>query len=360
MTEARASHPYHMYEAIRAQPATVERALRQARAERAAEMMARRPRLLFAGIGTSLHAAMVAGQFLRHLTEGNLRVEVGQSFELAKYPCALGPDDALCIITHTGTTQANVELLRQANVARALTIALCGENCGEGMRQAEVLLTTCEQESSFTYTKSYTAALAVLAQLCIGIAERRGYAAAGARGELSRIPELISQAMETEAGAREIAVQMGAFERIAVFGAGPNWATACEAALKIKESSYRAAEGFETEQILHGPFSSMDSRTALVGLFAGGKGDERGKMVLGAGRELEMLRIAIGDAESCGDAEGARALLVPGVAEWLSPLVQVVPLQWLAYHLAMERGSNPDTGRMEQPAHARAQGHYKY
>jgi glucosamine--fructose-6-phosphate aminotransferase (isomerizing) len=360
MPETRTAHPFHMYDAIRSQATIVERTLQRTQASRAADGMARHPRLLFVGIGTSLHAAMVASHFLRHLTAGNVCAEVEQSFELANYPLALGPDDAVCIITHTGTTQANFDVLQAAKAARAFTVAICGENCGAGMRQADVLLITCEQEASFTYTKSYTASLAVLALLALGIAERRGFPNAAPRAELDRVPELMAQSLATEGEAQNIAQQMAAHDRIALFGAGPNWATATEAALKIKESSYLVAEGFETEQLLHGPFSSLDSRTALVGLLAAGKGDDREMIILRAAGKLGMFRVAVVTPNAREGAEASHFIQVPQVSEWLSPLVHVIPLQWPAYFLAISRATNPDTGRMDQPAHARSQKHYKY
>ena len=91
----------------------------------------------------------------------------------------------------------------------------------------------------------------------------------GARAELEKVPSLMSGAMKLEGQARDIASKVAVRQRLVFFGAGTCWATACEAALKFKETSYISAEGFETEEILHGPFSEIDSRGTIVGMLTG-------------------------------------------------------------------------------------------
>src|SRR5208282_4553341 len=101
------------------------------------------------------------------------------------------------------------------------------------------------------------------------------------------------QALALEPKVRELAKQVAAFSRIDIFGSGAGWTTASEAALKIKEACYIAAEGFETEEILHGPFSETDSRAALIGLLTGCETDNRARQILRAASELKMVRAAI-------------------------------------------------------------------
>jgi glucosamine--fructose-6-phosphate aminotransferase (isomerizing) len=221
------------------------------------------------------------------------------------------------------------------------------------------VITTCEQEVCFAYTKSYSTALAALALLAIGIAEQRGARTGAARAELACLPSLIRQALASESPVREIAKHAPRHERLVLFGAGPNWATACEGALKVKETSYVAAEGTENEQILHGPFSEIDSRTVLVALLAGGSADERARTVLRAAGEVSALRAAFSIPAANHDVAAEYVVDVPAVEEWLSPLVLLIPVQWLTYFIALERGINPDTGRQDQSRHARAHTLYK-
>src|SRR5271156_4901209 len=364
MPEMRTAHPYYVYEAIHAQPELIERVLGQrGEIERAADAVARKERITFVGIGTSLHAARVAESWMREFTGGRLLAHCEQSFELVHDPIAFGAGDAVIVITHTGTTTASLEALRMARTAGALTVVITGQlgdqtsgsTSGDAVRGADFHIQTCEQEVAFAYTKSYTTALAVLALLIARVVERKNLLAA-----LECVPDLLRQALQLEPSAGELAKRVAALARIEIFGSGAAWATASEAALKIKEACYIAAEGFETEEILHGPFSETDARGSLVGLFTGGATDERGRQILRAAGELKMPRAAITVPAANHDLSAEQILQVPEAPEWLAAFVHLIPLQLLTYFLALERGVSPDSGRMEQPAHAAASKHYKY
>src|ERR1700683_2024871 len=298
---------------------------------------------------------------MREFSSGRLLTHAEQSFELVHHPIAFTADDAVIVITHTGTTTASVEALRMARAVGALTVAITGEMSGEGGRSADFQIETCEQEVAFAYTKSYTTALAALAILIARIVERRKLLAEGhSHKELSQMPRLMREALKLEPQVRELAKRMVPLARIEIFGTGVDWATASEAALKIKEACYIAAEGFETEEILHGPFSETDSRATLIGLLTGRETDNRAKQILRAAGEKKMFRAAIADSSRNHDISAEQILVVPETPEWLTAFVHLVPLQLLTYFLAIKRGLNPDTGRQDQPAHAAASSHYKY
>ncbi len=360
--EMRKAHPYYVYDAIQAQPELIEKILKKRAAiERAADAIAEKERITFVGIGTSLHAARVAESWMREFSGGRLGAQYEQSFELVHHPIAFTTNDAVIVITHTGTTTASVEALRMARAAGALTLAITGEISGEGVRGADFHIETCEQEVAFAYTKSYTTALAALAILIARIVERRRLLVQGySSNELAQVPGLMRETLTLEPQVCELAKRMSPLARIEIFGTGVGWATASEAALKIKEACYLAAEGFETEEILHGPFSETDSRAALIGLLTGRKTDDRARQILEAAGELKMLRAAIASPSANRDILVEQTLLVPETPEWLVAFVHLVPLQLLTYFLALERGLNPDTGRQDQPGHAAASRHYKY
>jgi glucosamine--fructose-6-phosphate aminotransferase (isomerizing) len=370
MSEMRTAHPYYVYEAIHAQPELIERVLAgRAEIERAADAVARKERITFVGIGTSLHAARVAESWMRELTGGRFLAHCEQSFELVHHPIAFGAGDAVIVITHTGTTTASLEALRMARAVGALTVLITGQlpnqvsgqTSGEAVRGADFHIQTCEQEVAFAYTKSYTTALAVLALLIARVVERKNLLVGPPPvAALERVPGFVREALRLEAAARELAKRVASLARIEIFGSGVAWATASEAALKIKEACYIAAEGFETEEILHGPFSETDARGSLVGLFTGGATDERGRQILRAAGELKMPRAAITVSSANHDLSAEQILLVPEASEWLAAFVHLIPLQLLTYFLALERGVSPDSGRMEQAAHAAASKHYKY
>jgi glucosamine--fructose-6-phosphate aminotransferase (isomerizing) len=362
MAEIRAGHPYHAHEAVFAQPALIESVLAQREGiERVAEAVAQRARVTFVGIGTSLHAARVAETWVREFSGGRVLARAEQSFELMHHPIAFGPDDAVIVITHTGTTAASIAALRMARDAGALTAAITGKASGDGARAADFHIETCEQEIPFAYTKSYTTALAALAPIAMRVAEKKtGASQIGRDEELRRVPAMMRQALKLEEQARGWASRVAPLARLEIFGSGAAWPTASEAALKIKEACYIAAEGFETEEILHGPFSETDARGSLLGLFVGDATDDRGRQILRAAGELKMLRAAIAVPSANRDLAAEEIFEVPECAAWLSAFVHLAPIQLLMYHLAMARRTNPDTGRMEHAEHAAASKNYKY
>ena len=370
MPEPRTAHPYYLDDAIQAQPALIEKVLaRRDVIERAADAMAEKDHITFVGIGTSLHAAQIAELWMREFTAGRIWPHFEQSFELVNHPIAFGPRDAVVVITHTGTTTASIAALRAARAAGALTIAITGqlgaEMSGTEIRGADFHIETCDQEVSFAYTKSYTTALAALVLMILRVAERKKLLASGIDiRAVERIPEFIQQALTLEPQIREIAKKIATLSRIVLFGAGVGWPTAREGALKIKESCYIAAEGFETEEVLHGPFSEIDSRAALIGLLTGRPSDDRARQILRAAGELKTLRVAITTPSANREISAEHTLVVPEAGpesgEWLAAFTHLVPLQILNYFTAFERGLNPDTGRQDQPAHAAASRHYKY
>jgi glucosamine--fructose-6-phosphate aminotransferase (isomerizing) len=370
MPEPRTAHPYYLYDAIHSQPALIEKVLaRRDAIERAAAAMAEKDRITFVGIGTSLHAAQIAELWMREFTAGRIWPHFEQSFELVNHPVAFSRRDAVVVITHTGTTTASVAALRAARALGALTVGLTGElaseTIGAEIRGADFHIETCDQEVSFAYTKSYTTALAALALLILRIAERKKLLPPGIDTRaIERIPEFVRQALTLEPQIREIAKKIAPLSRIVLFGAGVGWPTAREGALKIKESCYIAAEGFETEEVLHGPFSEIDSRAALIGLLSGRPSDDRARQILRASGELKTPRVAIVTPSANHDISAEHTLVVPEEnpesGEWLTAFTHLIPLQLLNYFIALERGLNPDTGRQDQPAHAAASRHYKY
>ena len=375
MPDPRPAHPYYLYDAIHAQPALIEKVLtRRDAIERAADAAAQKDRIAFVGIGTSLHAAQIAELWMREFTAGRIWPHFEQSFELVNHPIAFGERDAVVVITHTGTTSASIAALRAARAAGALTIAITGQLGGEmsgtEIRGAGFHIETCDQEVSFAYTKSYTTALAALALLVSRIAERKNALVQDFDTRaIERISEFIRQALALEPQIRDIAKKIAPLGRMILFGAGVGWPTAREGALKIKESCYIAAEGFETEEVLHGPFSEIDSRAALIGLLAGSPTDDRARQILHAAGELKTLRVAIVTPPANREIAAEHTIVVPGLSatagtakngEWLAAFTHLVPLQLLNYFIALERGLNPDTGRQDQAPHAAASRHYKY
>jgi glutamine---fructose-6-phosphate transaminase (isomerizing) len=142
--------------------------------------------------------------------------------------------------------------------------------------------------------------------------------------------------------------------RIWLLGGGPSGVTAVEKALKIKETSYLQAEGMPTETMLHGPFQCVEADDLFVLIAPAGAARERTLEVAELVEEVGARYVIVGD-ETTGDRPGAAGMVrVPEVTEPFSALSCLVPLQLFSYHLALSRGTNPDSFRVEDPRFARA------
>jgi glucosamine--fructose-6-phosphate aminotransferase (isomerizing) len=196
---------------------------------------------------------------------------------------------------------------------------------------------------------SYTCALAMLAALA---------AAAGRDDETARqldaIPDLLAMLLGQESW-EELAARFGGRRRYWFVGGGPNVATAYEAALKLSEAAWAPAVGLGCEQFLHGPWAALEPDDVVFLIASSGPAHARcrdvARVVVEIGATLVAL-MAEDDREIAPLA--AETIALPAVPELLSPIVAIVPLQLLTYHLAVKAGANPDTMRGEQPAYGRA------
>jgi glucosamine--fructose-6-phosphate aminotransferase (isomerizing) len=355
MPLGRHEHPYLLYDAIFEQPTVIEQVLAANREKlaRAVDAAAGRSRFIFVDVGTSYHGALTAERWMRLQSAGRADARAEQAFELVHSPLALGGGDVVIVLTHTGGTRDSLAVMREARRAGALTLAITGEVAAGGFPATDFHFVTGEREVSFAYTKSYSSAMALVALLVIGFcASDRPMTAAG----VARIPALLVRSLEAETEIAAVAQAMAEHTRFAFLGAGLAWFTAMEAALKVKETSYLPAQGFQTEEILHGPFSELDSRAAVIAFLTGEKSDDRARDVLRAAAEIGAFRVAITFPGGNRDLALAcdRVIVVPDAPSWMSPFLHLIPAQLLAYHLALARGINPDTGRQDQEEHARA------
>jgi len=141
--------------------------------------------------------------------------------------------------------------------------------------------------------------------------------------------------------------------RIWLLGGGPGAVTATETALKIKETSYLQAEGMPTETMLHGPFQCVEADDLFVLIAPSGAARDRTLEVAELIDEVGAPYLILSD-ETTEAPRAAGVLRVPEVPEPFSALSCVVPLQLFSYHLALARGTNPDTFRVDDPRFARA------
>ncbi len=256
-------------------------------------------KILLTGCGTSFHAAQTAGTAV-------------QALELVLEPPVA---DLLVLVSHEGSTQLTVEAARLFGGPKWL---VTGNPASElGRLSDEVIVCTPRLEQSLCHTASYTCAVAQLAAL---------------NGEdVSELP----RAVERELGRP---LPLSEHERWLVAGAGRDWPTAQEAALKLREGAFLAAEAHQTEQLLHGALSAVDDTVRAFVLEGEGRAAERSRDAVAALREL-----------------GCDTSLVPTT----HPAVDIVRFQVLMLGLAAARGVDPDLIRRDDPRWARARAAYR-
>ena len=342
-----------MYQTMHRQPAELRRLLggdgwRQA--EEAAALLAPSRRVFLAGIGTSYHAALVGSWLLR---AAGLDARAVSSFDFAIYPeqFPLQAEDAVVILAHTGVKHFSAASLARAAEAGATIVSvgsLTAEHPG-----ARLVLRTVEREQSAAYTASHLAAMTVLAQTATALGEEVG--APGVEGFRDALGALPDQVADVLARQDEIApvAEMAVRSQVYAAAAGPNEATALELVIKAREAAYGRVDALAVEQFLHGPMVAFNAGDVAVLISVAGRGASRVAEVAAALAAMGGRLWLVGDHVPGVDAT---VLSLPTLPEVLSPLLAVVPMQLLAYQMAVLKGTHPDTFRRDDPRYKEAFG----
>jgi glutamine---fructose-6-phosphate transaminase (isomerizing) len=353
-----------MAEAIGAQPAAIAEVLSGNREgiTRLAHALRQTPSLMLAGMGTSLNGALYGEYWLR--TIGRMAsVRAASSFDVVNYGLKAAAGGALLVLSHRGWKQYSARAVAEAKAAGVTTAAICGQGPDEGARQAEHLLVTTAQEQSAAHTKSLTAAMALLFALALELgthADGGELETRRLRAEFEAIPELMRRRLADDARERNAAEQLRNYRRILVLGGGPNYPTAREIALKLKETSFSYAEGMQVEEFLHGPISSADRDTLVIIASGGGAAGARAEQVANALGEIGAERLGIYTRAGSALAEAVDVgIQVEGEEEALSPFALLLSLQLFTYWLAVKRGCNPDLAHRDDPRQVKAASHFE-
>ena len=343
-----------MYDCIQDQPEAITKILETqgAAADELAERASGARRVHVCGIGTSWHAALVGERLFRSV--GLAETRAWHSFEFSTYPPPLSGDDLVIVMAHSGTKRYSGEALALAKASGASTALVTCLTSEARLDQADVVLRTTYRDRSSAFTISHTGAMTALAMTASRIAGGEGLGR-----ELEELPDAVARALKTEPEVRSLVEKVKGYGWYCFAGWGPNASTAYEVALKINEAAYDVTTAFQLEQFLHGPFVATGSRCAVTLIAPPGPGYERaleiGKAVKATGAGLAAL-VAEGDERISAAAD--ETVTLPRVSEALSPIVYLVPLQLFTYWLALDRGRNPDTFRLDDPSHLAAREHY--
>ena len=306
-------------------------------------------RLCFVACGTSWHAALVG----KYLVEdfARLPVDVDVASEL-RYRKPVLDGRALTVpISQSGETADTLAAAREAKERGSRVITVCNVLGSSLARESEgVLYTRAGIEIGVASTKAFTAQLTAVTLLALRLGLARGFADAAVVRQvlkgLADIPDLMARLLEQSDAIREVATRFADRGDFLYLGRGILYPLALEGALKLKEIAYVHAEGYAGGEMKHGPIALIDRAMPVVAIAP--SGPLRDKMA-GTIEEVKARDgIVIAVATETDDEIHAKAdviLPVPPALPWLQPLLVAVPLQLLAYHLAVLRGCDVDQPR---------------
>ncbi len=336
----------HLRETIESQPSLVAKLLQDEGAVTALRPRIEAARRIFlVGTGTSFHGAMVGEHLFRSVGRDAWAIP---AFEFVHFGPVLREDDGLILISHRGSKRFSNQALEKFAEHSDAWLVVTGEGSAF---QGDGVLLTCPQEQSSVHTASHVGAMLRLAQLADALAP--GDAATWSAA-LQLLPARIEAASQLRSAVAEVVRELDLSRPIHFVGAGPGWATAMEGALKLGEASYVSTAAHELEGVLHGPILSIGRGQGVVLVSAAGT-------ALARLREVAAALVAVGASvtgvgPTTAGLTGPRwSLETPEVPEVLAPIVNVIPLQWLAYEAARRVSVDPDTFRRTDPAYAASQ-----
>jgi len=306
-------------------------------------------RVVLVACGTSYNAAL-AGRFMLEELAG-LPAEVDISSEFRYRSLFLGPDTLVIAISQSGETADTLGAAKAATALGAPVLAITNVVGSALSRESRATVYThAGPEIGVASTKTFTSTVTVCYLLALALGRERQYLSPtdGRKRieDLLEIPRLITSAISLNPDVAALARTLAGYEHFLYLGRGVNHPVALEGALKLKELSYIHAEGYAAGEMKHGPIALIDERVPVLAVAPRDPSYDR---ILGNVEEVKARGgrvVALchhGDTELAGRAD--HVLMVPPTPDLLSPLVSVVPLQLLAYHVALVRGCNVDQPR---------------
>ncbi|MBX5463207.1 MAG: glutamine--fructose-6-phosphate transaminase (isomerizing) [Steroidobacteraceae bacterium] len=316
----------------------------------AAEVFRRTRHVHIVACGTSYHAAVVARYFIEQVCKLPCVAEIASEY---RYRSPVVPPDSLLVaISQSGETADTLAALRLAKQAGYLSsLAICNVPESSLVREADlVMMTRAGPEVGVASTKAFTTQLVALGLLVAALA--RHHAADVDREcelatELSRLPWLIEGVLTLDPVIRDIAMRFVDQEHALFLGRGALYPVAMEGALKLKEISYIHAEAYAAGELKHGPLALVDAGMPVVAVAPKNALLEKLKSNLKEVRARGGWLVVFADPEAGIEPEEGDAVvnLPVRVRDFLTPAVYALPLQLLAYHVAVLRGTDVDQPR---------------
>jgi glutamine---fructose-6-phosphate transaminase (isomerizing) len=306
-------------------------------------------RVVLVGMGTSLHAAMIGRHYVERIA--GIPAEVDNASEMRYREPIIGPETLFVSLSQSGETVDTLAAMEMAREKGCRQVTICNVVGSQATRLADgTVYTRCGPEIGVASTKTYVAAISALYLLACYLGQERGLIdrerMGGLLAPLTRLPYLAGEVVHRSSEYERLAQKFYRYENFLFLGRGIQYPVAMEGALKLKEVSYIHAEGYPAGEMKHGPIALIDRDMPVVALVQ--QDGLREKMMSNIeqvkAREGIVISVAAeGDEETAGKSD--HVLYVPRVSDLIAPVVTSIPLQMLAYHIAVRRGCDVDQPR---------------
>jgi len=305
-------------------------------------------RIIIAACGTSWHAGLVGEYLLEEYAKVPVEVEYASEFRY-RNPI-IYPDDIVIVISQSGETADTLAAAKEAKSKGALVIGIVNVVGSTIARETDCgVYVHAGPEIGVASTKAFTAQVTVFAQIALLIGSYTGMTIESRRefvSGLQSIPDLVRKTLELNPKIEDIAKHYKDSTNFLYLGRGYNFPVALEGALKLKEISYIHAEGYPAAEMKHGPIALIDQNMPVVVVAI--QDSTYHKVISGIeevkARKGQVIVIA-NEGDTMIDKLADFSIKIPKTLECLTPLLTVIPLQLLSYHIAVLRGCNVDQPR---------------
>jgi glutamine---fructose-6-phosphate transaminase (isomerizing) len=313
-------------------------------------------RVMIAACGTSWHAGLAGKYMLEQLAR--VPVEVDYASEFRYRDPVIDDKTLLIVISQSGETADTIAALREAKERGARVLAVCNVQGSMVTREADgTILTHAGPEIGVASTKAFTAQMVALYLFALYLGQLRGVLsteeAQHHAQELAELPVKIEHLLSESDELEELAKEFHRSQDFLYLGRGINFTVALEGALKLKEISYIHAEGYPAGEMKHGPNALIDERLPVVVINTREAGNEASELryekthsniVEVKAREGVVIAV-LTEADELSAKVSDRVISVPESSDLLAPILSIIPLQLLAYHIAVRRGCDVDQPR---------------
>jgi glucosamine--fructose-6-phosphate aminotransferase (isomerizing) len=305
-------------------------------------------RIILMACGTSFHAGLIGEYMIEEVARIPVEVEYASEF---RYRNPIVTPDTLCIvISQSGETLDTLWAMREAKMKGARALGICNVVGSTIPRESDGgVYTHAGPEIGVASTKAFTAQLVVLALMTLKFGRVRQMDRGQGRDfihEMKLLPERIQRILDRDAEIKKLAEKFAENRNFLYLGRGYNYPVALEGALKLKEISYIHAEGYPAAEMKHGPIALIDKDMPVVFIATRDRAYEKvlGNIEEVRARSGRVIAIATeGDEEIRSKVD--HVIHIPQTIPCLTPILSVIPLQLLAYHIAVLRGCDVDQPR---------------